>query len=55
MMPLPPQKETRIEKHVVNGVEKNVLVEIEVVPLKRLFRFAGDESPRPRQRVLPRT
>jgi hypothetical protein len=52
-MPLPTKKEKRIEKHLVDGVEKDVEVEVDVVaPLKRLFRFAGDESPRLRNREI---
>jgi hypothetical protein len=40
-MQLPPKKEKRIERQIVNGVETEVEVEVEVVaPRKRLFLFA---------------
>lgn len=38
----PVRTERRIEKHVVDGVEQEVEVEVEL-PLKRLFLFPGKE------------
>jgi hypothetical protein len=44
IMQLPPKKEKRIEMQVVNGVEKEVEVEVEIIPpRKRLFLFAEKE------------
>lgn len=44
-MQLPPKKEKRVEKRFVNGVEKEVVVEVELppAPLKRLFLFPGKD------------
>jgi len=45
VMQLPPKKEKRIEKQVVDGREVEVEVEVEVVqPMKRLFLFPGKET-----------
>jgi hypothetical protein len=47
MMQLPPKKETRIERQVVNGIEKDVQVQVEIMPhTKPLFLFCEkDVSP----------
>jgi hypothetical protein len=45
IMPIPPKKEKRIEKRIVDGEEVDIEVEVEVfAPLKRLFLFAGKET-----------
>lgn len=42
VMQLPPRKEKRLERQIVDGVEVDVEVEVEVVqPFKRLFLFPG--------------
>jgi hypothetical protein len=51
-MPLPTTKEKRVEKRVVEGREVEVEVEV-VQPPKRLFRFAGEASPRRVRAVSP--
>ena len=44
VMPMPPRKEIRYERRVVNGVTTVVETEVEVQPeLKRLFLFPGKE------------
>jgi hypothetical protein len=44
VMPMPPRKETRYERRVVDGVTTVVETEVEVQPqLKRLFLFPGKE------------
>jgi hypothetical protein len=43
MMP-PTKKEKRIEHRMVDGKVEEVEVEVEVVPLKRLFLFPGKET-----------
>ncbi len=44
-MQLPPKREKRIERRMVDGVERDVVVEVMVVPeRKRLFLFPGKES-----------
>lgn len=44
ILQLPPKKEKRIERRVIDGEERDVEVEVEVVqPLKRLFLFPGKE------------
>jgi hypothetical protein len=44
IMQLPPKKETRIETQIIDGVERQVKVEVEVTPpVKRLFLFPGKE------------
>ena len=44
-MQLPPMKEKRIEKRIVDGQTVDVEVEVEIEqPLKRLFLFAGKET-----------
>jgi hypothetical protein len=49
-MRLPPKKEKRIQKQIVNGVEVEVEVEVEIVePMKRLFLFPGKETVRDRR------
>ena len=44
-MRLPPKKERRVEKRFVDGIEKDVEVEVELPmsPMKRLFLFPGKE------------
>jgi hypothetical protein len=43
-MQLPPKKETRIETRIIDGVKREVKVEVEVTPpIKRLFLFPGKE------------
>jgi len=45
-MQLPPKKEKRVEKQVVDGLVVDVEVEVEIVqPMKRLFLFPGRETP----------
>ncbi|THG97265.1 hypothetical protein EW026_g4703 [Hermanssonia centrifuga] len=45
IMQLPPKREKRIERRMVDGVERDVVVEVMVVPeRKRLFLFPGKES-----------
>ncbi|KAH7921766.1 hypothetical protein BV22DRAFT_1018699 [Leucogyrophana mollusca] len=47
VMPMasPPKREKRMEKRIVDGKEKEVEVEVEIVqPLKRLFLFNGKET-----------
>ena len=40
-----PQKEKRMQRQVVNGQERDVEVEVEVIPeRKRLFLFPGKSS-----------
>jgi len=45
IMRLPPKKEKRMERRFVDGVEKDVEVEVELPmpPIKRLFLFPGKE------------
>ena len=44
VMPMPPRKEIRYERRVVDGVTTVVETEVEVQPqLKRLFLFPGKE------------
>ncbi|KAH9949843.1 hypothetical protein B0H21DRAFT_70272 [Amylocystis lapponica] len=44
IMQLPPKKEKRIERRIVDGEERDVEVEVEIVkPLKRLFLFPDKE------------
>jgi hypothetical protein len=44
VMPMPPRKETRYERRVIDGVSTVVETEVEVQPqLKRLFLFPGKE------------
>lgn len=53
-MQLPPQKEKRMEKRVVDGKLVEVEVEVEIVPeRKRLFLFPGKSAfPPPKQPIL---
>lgn len=47
VMPQAPRREKRIERRVVDGVERDVEVVVEVVqPLKRLFLFADKDASR---------
>jgi len=49
VMQLPPKKEKRVQKKMVDGVEVDYEVEVEVVePMKRLFLFPGRETVRAR-------
>jgi len=45
IMQLPPKKEKRVERRFVDGVEKEVEIEVELppAPLKRLFLFPGKD------------
>lgn len=44
VMPMPPRKEIRYERRLVDGVTTVVETEVEVQPqLKRLFLFPGKE------------
>lgn len=48
-MQLPPKKEKRMQKQVIDGKEVEVEVEVEVIPeRKRLFLFPGKSAfPKP--------